>query len=222
MKVEAFVFDLDGTLLNTLEDLTDSANYALAYCGFPTHGPDEIRSYIGNGIVKLMERACPANTEPNDIEKALAAFRRHYRENCVSCTKAYPNVADTLAALGEMGFKIGVLSNKSHYETVRLVEHFFGSIVEYAQGSMEEFPKKPRPEGLFHVLSCLGVRRENAVYVGDSGVDVETAANAGISCIGVAWGFRGREALTAAGADTIINDPMELLDIAGSYEPLRY
>lgn len=213
MKIKAFVFDLDGTLLNTLGDLTGSVNFALKEQGFPLHTEEEIRSYIGNGVAKLIERATPKGTSSQAIELTLDSFRRHYRENCINSTRAYPGVENVLKTLASQGYKIGVFSNKSHYETVKLVKAFFGESVDHSRGSLEGFPRKPAADGLFLVLRELGVSPENSVYIGDSDVDVATAANAGIPSIGVTWGFRSREILVKAGAHMVIDSPDQLLHI---------
>lgn len=215
MNIKAFVFDLDGTLLNTLADLTDSVNFALKDQGFPVHTAEEIRSYIGNGVAKLIERAIPKGTSPQAIALTLDSFRSHYRENCINSTKSYPDVDYMLKTLHQLGFKIGVFSNKSHYETVKLVNAFFGQNVDCTRGSVKGFPRKPAADGLFWVLEQLGISPEHSVYVGDSDVDVATAVNAGIPSIGVTWGFRGRDVLLRAGANMIIDSPCQLIDIAG-------
>ncbi len=214
MALKAFVFDLDGTLLNTIDDLTASVNFALADNGFPEHTRGEVQSYLGDGVVKLVERALPATATPQDREAVLDSFRCHYRDNCLAATKPYGGMAATVTRLHDLGYKIGVFSNKSHAETVKLTTAFFGGSVDLAQGSVSEFPRKPAADGLFSVLQRLAVAPNSAVYIGDSEVDVNTAKNANIPCIGVAWGFRGREALAAAGAAVIIDEPSELLTIA--------
>ncbi len=218
MKIKGFIFDLDGTLLDTLTDLTAAVNAALVEYGYPIHTEEEICSYLGNGIAKLIQRAAPPDTAEEQLKKILLAFSFYYHDNCINTTQPYPGILEALRYLHEHGYKIGVLSNKSDLETCMLINHFFTGQVDYIQGKRDDFPAKPDPKSLYYVLEKLALSPKNSVYVGDSDVDVKTAKNGGLPSIGVSWGFRGRSFLTKAGADIIIDDARELIAIGAKGE----
>ena len=207
-----YIFDLDGTLLDTLADLAASTNYALRKHGMPEHTIDDVRRFVGNGVRKLMERAVPDGADNPLFDKAFATFRQHYMEHSLDTTRPYEGVPEMLAELHERGCHIAVVSNKMMAATQELCRHFFPDTVEVAIGEHEAagIRKKPAPDTVFAALQSLGVEKYNAVYVGDSDVDIETAANAGLPCISVLWGFRDRDFLIQHGAKTFISDPGNL------------
>lgn len=207
-----FIFDLDGTLLNTLCDLATSVNYALRTHGMPERTIDEIRSFVGNGVRLLMERAIPQGTANPCFEEAFGTFRQYYMEHSLDTTSPYPGITEVIHTLKERGCRLAVVSNKFYAATQELVRHFFPDIeVAIGEHEAEGIRKKPSPDTVFEALRQLGVRAEGAVYVGDSDVDIQTAHNSGLPCISVLWGFRNREFLLAHGATTFISHPEELL-----------
>ena len=213
MKYDTYIFDLDGTLLDTLADLAASTNYALRTHGMPEHSIDDIRRFVGNGVRKLIERAIPNGEANPDVEATFATFREHYMHHSLDTTRPYPGIPEALAELKAKGCKLAVVSNKMMAATVELCRHFFPDTIEVAIGEHEAegIRKKPAPDTVFAALRELGVDKSGAVYVGDSDVDVQTAANSGLPCISVLWGFRDRDFLIQHGAKTFISAPSELL-----------
>ena len=208
-----YIFDLDGTLLDTLDDLAASVNYALRTHGMPAHSTDDVRRFVGNGVRKLMERAVPDGADNPLFEEAFATFRQHYMTHSLDTTRPYKGVPETLAALKARGCRLAVVSNKMMAATQELCRHFFPDTVEVAIGEHEAegIRKKPAPDTVYAALRQLGVEKDHAVYVGDSDVDIQTAANAGLPCISVLWGFRDKDFLIQHGAKTFISAPHELL-----------
>ena len=208
-----FIFDLDGTLLDTLDDLTASVNYALQAHVMPVHSIDDVRRFVGNGVRKLMERAVPDGADNPFFEEAFATFRQHYMTHSLDTTRPYKGVPETLAALKARGCRLAVVSNKMMAATQSLCSHFFPDTIEVAIGEHEAegIRKKPAPDTVIAALDALGVGKERAVYVGDSDVDIQTARNSGLPCISVLWGFRDRDFLKQHGAETFISTPDELL-----------
>ena len=213
MKYSTYIFDLDGTLLDTLGDLAASVNYALRTQGMPEHSIDDVCRFVGNGVRKLMERAIPDGAENPDFEATFATFRQHYMAHSLDTTKPYEGIPETLEALKAKGCHLAVVSNKMMAATQNLCRHFFSDTIEVAIGENEAegIRKKPAPDIVFEALRQLGVGQEGAVYVGDSDVDIETARNSGLPCISVLWGFRDRDFLLQHGAKTLISSPSELL-----------
>ena len=209
--LQAFIFDLDGTLLDTLGDLAASVNYALKACGMPQHSIDDVRRFVGNGVRLLMERAVPDGAANPRFEEAFATFRQHYLEHSLDTTRPYDGIMEMLQALRSRGFRTAVVSNKFYAATQELCQHFFADSIEVAIGEHEAegIRKKPAPDTVNEALRQLGVSREHAVYVGDSDVDVAS----GMPCISVLWGFRDREFLLAHGATQFISHPSELLTL---------
>ncbi len=199
-KFDTVIFDLDGTLLNTQEDLADAVNYALTTCKMPERTLDEIRRFVGNGIRNLMRRAVPEGEANPEFEKAFESFRFYYKEHCNEKTKLYPGVAKMLAELKEKGYHLAIVSNKADFAVRELRELYFGDTVEAAVGEREGIARKPAKDMVEQVMREMGVMPEHAVYVGDSDVDIQTAANSGIPCISVTWGFRDKEFLREHGA----------------------
>ena len=213
MTYNTYIFDLDGTLLDTLGDLAAATNYALRQHGMPEHSIDDVRRFVGNGVRKLMERAIPDGTHNPDFEATFATFRQYYMQHSLDTTQPYEGISETLAALKAKGCRLAVVSNKMMAATQELCQHFFPDTIEVAIGENEAagIRKKPAPDTVFAALDALGVGKGNAVYVGDSDVDIQTAANAGLPCISVLWGFRDKAFLTENGAKTFIFTPSELL-----------
>ena len=208
-----YIFDLDGTLLDTLTDLAASCNYALRTHGMPEHSIDDVRRFVGNGVRKLMERAIPDGEANPDFEAIFATVREHYMQHSLDTTKPYPGIEDVLMELKARGCRLAVVSNKMMAATVELCKHFFPDTIEVAIGEKEAegIRKKPAPDTVFAALKRLGVSGDNAVYVGDSDVDLATARNSNLPCISVLWGFRDRDFLLDHGATTLITSPKELL-----------
>ncbi len=210
--IDAVIFDLDGTLLNTLEDLKNSTNFALNELGFPKRSLEEVRCFVGNGVRKLIERAVPHSCDKETTEKCLEIFKKNYSENMYNNTTPYNSILEILKDLRNNGLKIGVVSNKFDLAVKELCKKYFEDLVDIAIGQADDVPKKPAPDGVLKAIKQLGA--QNVVYVGDSEVDVQTAKNADIPCIGVTWGFRDRKNLE--GADFIIDNPRDIINIIRS------
>lgn len=215
MMHKVYIFDLDGTLLDTLTDLAASVNYALREHGMPEHSVDDVRRFVGNGVRKLMERAVPDGADNPLFDEAFATFRQHYMEHALDTTRPYDGVPEMLATLKSRGCRIAVVSNKMMAATQELCQHFFPDTVEVAIGEHEAegIRKKPAPDTVYAALSALGVTKDHAVYVGDSDVDIATARHAGLPCISVLWGFRDRDFLLQHGATTLVTIPGELCEL---------
>ena len=213
MTYKTYIFDLDGTLLDTLGDLAASVNYALRTHGLPEHAIDDVRRFVGNGVRKLMERAVPDGAGNPLFDETFATFRQYYMAHSLDTTRPYEGIPETLEALKARGCHLAVVSNKMMAATQELCYHFFPDTIEVAIGEDEAagIRRKPAPDTVFAALKALGVGKEDAVYVGDSDVDIQTARNAGIPCISVLWGFRDRDFLLQNGAETFISTPSELL-----------
>ena len=212
MHYNTFVFDLDGTLLDTLQDLANSVNYALQQHGMPQHSIDDIRRFVGNGVRLLMERAVPDGAANAEFEECFADFRQHYMLHSLDTTRPYDGITEVLHELKARGCQLAVVSNKMMAATQELIRHFFPEIeVAIGEHEAEGIRKKPAPDTVFEALRQLNTE-PSAVYVGDSDVDLLTARNSGLPCISVLWGFRDREFLLQHGATTLINRPEELLE----------
>lgn len=213
--VKAAIFDLDGTLLDTLEDLANACNYALKKLGYNTHEIKEYVKFVGNGRYVLIQRIVPQEFKDDEevISKALELFDKYYAEHMIDMTKPYHGIMDTLSVLKNMGIKLAVVSNKPHEFAEKVVKKYFGSIFEIAYGQREGHPTKPNPKTVYEVMNVLGVSKEQCIYIGDSDVDMHTARNSGTKSIGVSWGFRGAEELKEAGADFVIDKPGEIVKV---------
>ena len=214
MSFKVALFDLDGTVLNTLDDLADAVNTVLATNKMPLRTCDEVRQFVGNGIAKLIERAVPNGTDDATVDKVVADFKTYYSAHSADKTAPYAGIPEMLGALRAKGVRTAVVSNKADFAVQPLVKQYFGDLFDMAIGEdVEKRPAKPAPNMVRHVLETLGARAEDAVYIGDSDVDVLTAKNAGLSCIAVTWGFRDRECLKNAGATVFADTPDELQDL---------
>lgn len=208
-----YIFDLDGTLLDTLGDLAAAVNYALLKHGMPERSIDEVRRFVGNGVRKLMQRAVPEGEENPQFEETFATFRQYYLDHSLDTTHPYDGVPELLKELRSRGCRTAVVSNKFDAATKELCRHFFADTIEVAIGEHEAegIRKKPAPDTVEEALRQLGEEKEKAVYVGDSDVDILTARNSGLPCISVLWGFRDRNFLQAHGATTFVSSPLQLL-----------
>lgn len=212
-KYKAVIFDLDGTLLNTLEDLRDSVNYGLQCFNMPEHSLEEIRHFVGNGVEKLVERSVPAGTQAVDREKVFAAFKEHYALHCNDKTGLYPGIAELLKELKERGFLMAIVSNKLQEGVDALHKQYFAPYLSVAIGARDGIRKKPAPDTVTEALRLLNIPAKEAIYAGDSEVDIATAKNAQMKCITVAWGFRTRQEQEAAGAEIFVEKPEEIIPL---------
>lgn len=213
--IDTIIFDMDGTLLNSLEDMKDAVNVALDSCGYPARTLDEVRYFVGNGVKKLIADAVPEGTSEADIETCIASFKEYYAQHWQDKTVPYDGILELLAELKKRGVKTAVISNKYDNAVLQLCEDYFPGSFDVARGEREGVPRKPAPDAIYAILDELGAKKENAVYVGDSEVDMATARNSGLVSVGVTWGFRDRQLLEEEEADYIIDSPDQLLDIVG-------
>ena len=210
MKYELVIFDLDGTLLETLEDLYQSVNYALSVNGLPLRTREEIRAFVGNGLRNLMIRSVPNGSDTTTIDKVHESFKRHYINHSADHTAPYDGIIPLLEKLKEKGTKTAVVSNKDDEAVKALCDTFFGGLLGLTLGNRPDIQRKPAPDSIFYTLNHFGVEKENAVYIGDSEVDIETAKNAGLPCITVTWGFRDEDVLEKCGAKIFAKTVAEL------------
>ena len=207
----AIILDLDGTILNTLDDLCDSVNAALKKGGFPLRTLDEVRNFVGNGAKNLIIRSLGDNANEETIEKTLSDFKAHYETNKTNKTAPYAGMLEALDELKTRGCKLAIVSNKHDDAVQGLYNQFFSETCDFALGNCDFLPKKPAPDMILYALKKIGKTVDEAVYIGDSEVDVTTAKNTNIPCISVSWGFRDKNILEAAGAEIIVDTPDELL-----------
>lgn len=208
---QTYIFDLDGTLLSTLNDLAASTNAALSHFGMPERSIEEVRMFVGNGVKKLMERSVPQGLMNPQFDAVYSFFRQHYLHHNLDTTQPYPGIMELLEELKRRGKQLAIVSNKFYTATQDLSRHFFPGLIQVAIGEREDIRKKPAPDTVFEALRQLGADKENAVYIGDSDVDVATALNAGLPCISVLWGFRDKTFLLNHGATTFVTRPSEIL-----------
>lgn len=216
VKVRAVVFDLDGTLLDTLEDLANATNWALRRNGMPERSLAEIRQFVGNGVRRLVERAVPMGTDDALFERTFDDFKRYYVNHCQERTCLYDGIPELLRELKEKGYKLAIVSNKLQAGVDELYERYFRDTVEVALGEQPQWQRKPAPDMVLEALRRLGVTADEAIYVGDSDVDMATARNSGLSCISVLWGFRDPEFLKAHGATCFAQRPADILGLLES------
>lgn len=219
MKYNTVIWDLDGTLLDTLQDLCNATNYALRTNGMAERTLSEVRSFVGNGVRNLMLRAVPQGTDEAAFEKVFADFRAYYVEHCRDTTCLYPGVADVLSELHTKGIRQAVVSNKLQAGVTELASEWFRDTIDVAIGEREGIDRKPAPDMVTMALKELGeldgMKPEDvrAVYIGDSDVDIMTARNSAMPCISVLWGFRDKDFLIAHGAETLVEKPTEILSV---------
>ena len=211
--IDTIIFDLDGTLLDTLDDLRDSVNFGLRAFNLPERSRDEIRRFLGNGVTMLIKRSVPEGIDDELREKVFSVFREHYLGNMKNKTAPYNGIMPLLDEAKRLGFKTGVVSNKLDEAVKALCEKTFGALIDFSQGAVGESDRKPNPINVTKCVTALGAQNDNCVYIGDSEVDFQTAENANMKCISVLWGFRTKEELLPFGADTFIEKPEELLPL---------
>lgn len=211
MKYTTVIFDLDGTLLNTLDDLADSVNYALEKNELPKRTVDQIRRFIGNGVKVLIARAVPDGTRDEEYLTVYNDFVKHYEKNSRNKTAPYPGIKELLVKLKDKGYKLAIVSNKIDFAVKDLRDEFFDGLIEVAVGDSEETKNKPAPDMVFKALNELEETAEKSVYVGDTDVDLQTAKNAGMDCISVSWGFRSVSELEGYGAKMIAEKADDIL-----------
>lgn len=212
---KALIFDLDGTLLNTLGDLRDSTNFALELFGFPTRTTEEIRNFVGNGLRNLIVRALPEGAPEETVSAVLAQMKQHYAQHPFDATVPYEGIPELLNELKASGYAMAIVSNKADAMIQMLHQRFFAPYVSVAIGELEGVPRKPDPALVRLALERLGADGSHACYIGDSEVDILTAQNAGLPCLTVGWGFRDADSLLAAGAKTVLASPAELKKAIG-------
>ena len=211
MKYKVAIFDMDGTILNTLGDLADTMNYCLTSYQMPERSIDEIRNFVGDGIHKLVERAVQEETEPAIVEKIYVSFLEYYKDHCAIKTKPYAGIKKVIEQLRDNGVKPVVVSNKADYAVKILCEKYFKGLFDYSMGDKAGQRRKPYPDGINAVMEYFGAEPKEVVYIGDSEVDYQTAHNAGVDVITVGWGFRDEEYLLSIGARQVIHYPEEIV-----------
>lgn len=211
MRYHTVVFDLDGTLLNTLDDLWISTNHALGQLGYPQRSRDEVRRFVGNGLYNLMRQALPEGSAPAEVQRALDCQIAHYDLHCEDHTAPYPGIPELMRELRARGAKVAVVSNKADSAVQILMPHYFAGLYDSCCGEREGVRRKPAPDALLEVMRELEANPASTVYVGDSEVDVATAQAAALPCVSVTWGFRTVADLEAAGATAFARTPEELL-----------
>ena len=213
MTYKALIFDLDGTLTDSLEDLWISVNHSLRTMGWPERTLDEVRTFVGNGVHLLIERAVPQGTQADALERCFQLFRSHYVEHCMDHTAPYPGILDLLVELSKEGYRTAIVSNKLQAGVSVMYHRHYASLVHVAIGEHDGVRRKPAPDMIYEAIAQLGVQKEECIYLGDSDVDILTARAAGLPCISVLWGFRDKEFLLAHGATTLVQHPTDILDI---------
>ena len=204
---------MDGTVLNTLEDLTISMNYVLKRFCIPEHSEEEYRMFFGNGVRVAFERSLPMGTPKELVEEMLPVFKEHYDAHCLDNTKPYDGIVELMRELKQRGYKMAIVSNKIDSAVKELNRRFFSGVIEVAIGEREGIRRKPAPDTVFAALKELKSEKKNSIYIGDSEVDYATAQNAGIPCISVLWGFRDKKYLKEIGADVFAEDPSDIMDL---------
>lgn len=213
MKYNTVIFDLDGTLLNTLDDLRDSLNEILIRKGFDARSVEEVRRFVGNGVRNLVRLSVPEGCSEDEVTVILDEFKEHYKHNMQNKTRPYNGIMELLLDMNRFNYKIAIVSNKFDSAVKELANTYFGNLVPVAIGETSQIRRKPAPDSIFTAVRELGSDLEHTIMVGDSETDIRTAKNAGIPCIGVTWGFRCREVLRSEGADYLIDTPRELLTL---------
>ena len=211
MKYKTLIFDLDGTLLNTLDDLAASVNYSMRECEFSERTIDEVRRFIGNGVEVLIRRAVPTDTSEDDYKKALAIFKEHYKQNSRNNTAPYDGIIGLLTQLKRDGYNLAIVSNKVDFAVKDLRDEFFAGLIDVAIGDSDATRTKPEPDMVYKAVEELGVDIKECVYIGDTDVDIETAKNSGMDCISVSWGFRTKSELIGYRARMIADKASDIL-----------
>ena len=210
MRYKTVIFDMDGTVLDTLGDLLSAMNHAMRLHGFGEHTLSEMQTFVGDGLYMMAVRAVPAGTDKQTVDNVFQSFKSYYNDHLNVLTKPYEGIVEMLKALKRAGIRTGISSNKYDHGAKMLSDIHFGSLIDYTVGESEEVPKKPDPTGTLLIMDKLGADRETTLYVGDSGVDIQTAKNAGLEMLAVSWGFRSRRDLIEGGATQIVDSVQEL------------
>ena len=213
MRYNTVIFDLDGTLLNTLDDLRDSLNDVLIHKGYTPKTIEEVRRFVGNGVRNLVRKSVPESVGEDEITTIMEIFKENYQHNMQNKTRPYNGIMELLLDLNRYNYKLAIVSNKYDAAVKELAKTYFGSLIPVAIGETQEIKRKPAPDSIYEAVKELGSDLRRTVLVGDSETDVQTAKNAGIPCIGVTWGFRSREVLRTEGASYLIDTPRELLTL---------
>jgi phosphoglycolate phosphatase len=211
--ITTVIFDMDGTVLNTIDDLAASVNYVLTKFGLPVHNAEDYRQYFGSGIRYALQCAVPDGTGEETIDQMLPVFREHYNAHCLDKTRPYEGIPELMKSLREHGYRLAIVSNKIDSAVKELNARFFSDFVDVAIGEREGIRRKPAPDTVIQALAELKSVKDEAVYIGDSEVDIQTASNAGLPCITVLWGFRDKEYLKEQGATVFANTPEDIFDL---------
>jgi phosphoglycolate phosphatase len=211
MKYRIAIFDMDGTILNTLEDLADAMNYCLKTHGMKERSLNEIKSFVGNGIRRLVEQAVPNGTDAGSIDEIYTSFIQYYKDHCAVKTRPYDGIKEVLKKLKDEGTLTAVVSNKADDAVKKLCDEYFVGLFDYSAGEKEGVRRKPYPDSVILVMEHFKANPNEAAYIGDSEVDYQTAHNAGIDAIMVSWGFREEDFLRSIGAKKIVHEPDEIL-----------
>ncbi len=214
-QITTVVFDMDGTVLNTLEDLAGSMNYSLKAVGMPERTVDEFRRFVGNGAREALRKALPEGTSTDILDEMFPIFKEHYDEHCLDKTGPYEGILDLMKELKKRGYRMAIVSNKIDSAVKELNKKFFGDLIDVAIGEQPGVNRKPAPDMVETALKELGSTKEESVYVGDSEVDYLTAKNSGLPCISVLWGFRDKEYLIEQGAYCFADAPADIVDMIG-------
>lgn len=209
---DTIIFDLDGTLLDSLEDLKNAVNHTLQQFQLPTKSQDEIKAYLGNGMERLIELSTPFGKNTPNFNKILQSFKDYYAINSSIHTKPYPGIIEMLQSLKNLNYNLAIVSNKGDFAVKILNEKFFNNIIDIAIGEQQHIKKKPNPDMIYEVLKILNKNKADVYYVGDSEVDIETSKASQIPCLSVSWGFRTKEQLIDSKASIIIDNPLDLLE----------
>ncbi len=213
MKYNTVIFDLDGTLLNTLDDLRDSLNEILMQNSYLPQTIEDVRRFVGNGVWNLVRRSLPSSCSDQEVTRIMEEFKFHYKKNMQNKTRPYNGIMELLLNLNRYNYKVAIVSNKYDAAVKELALTYFGNLIPVAIGETTEIKRKPAPDSILRAVKELDSSLDSTVLVGDSETDVQTAKNAGIPCIGVTWGFRSREVLRDEGADYLIDTPRELMTL---------
>ena len=212
-NINTVIFDMDGTVLNTLDDLTTSVNYVMDKFGFPNRTVEEYRRAFGNGIRRAIELNVPEGTSKETIDEMLPVFKQHYDKHCLDKTRPYDGILELMKELKKRGYKMAIVSNKIDSAVKELNKKFFSEAIDVAIGEKPGINRKPAPDSVIEALKELGSTKEEAIYIGDSEVDFQTAVNSGLPCISVLWGFRDKDYLEEIGADVFATTPADVLDL---------
>jgi len=210
--MKAVVFDMDGTILNTIDDITGAVNYILTKYNYPKHSVEEVKFFVGNGLRRTLELSVPADAPTGFVDEVFDEFVGFYKLHSNICTKPYDGIVEAIGILKERGYRLAVVSNKREEAVIDLCHLYYEGLFEQIVGDKDGIKRKPAPDMVYKALEGMGIKPEDAVYVGDSDVDIKTAANSGLKGVFVSWGFRDTQFLKSAGAECIVDTPEELVN----------